>query len=391
MGGKTPVAASRTSWSASWADCWVAGSRPPGLRPDAGLHRGARRGHLGLACGEARAERDEQAMRARLPSTHDQRADDTATAGRPTSPGLEGVIAGETSPSATSMASAAVSSTAATGSATSSTHGTYPAVANLLWTGDWDPEHRLPTGAGPAAGDDRPSGAARPTTKPMDALRTAVSAWGATQDLPWPPTVDQARALTAFSPSALAAFARLRAGHEPIEPGSVARPRRGLPLPAQRRAARRRHGPRARRLLHRRRRARLQRLDVHGPGRHLDPLGHRVGGGRGDRDDEGPAPRRRAVRGRRPAQPDRLGRARRGVGPRRARPRRAADGLRPSRLPRLRPAGGRPAQGRRGDADTARLAELAIRGRGRRPPGPRREAPGPRRSRPTSSSTRRRS
>jgi citrate synthase len=52
----------------------------------------------------------------------------------------------------------------------------------------------------------------------MDALRTAVSAWGATQDLPWPPTVEQARALTSFSPSALAAFARLRAGQEPIEP-----------------------------------------------------------------------------------------------------------------------------------------------------------------------------
>jgi citrate synthase len=52
----------------------------------------------------------------------------------------------------------------------------------------------------------------------MDALRTAVSAWGATQDLPWPPTMEQARALTAFSPSALAAFARLRAGQEPIEP-----------------------------------------------------------------------------------------------------------------------------------------------------------------------------
>jgi citrate synthase len=54
--------------------------------------------------------------------------------------------------------------------------------------------------------------------KPMDALRTAVSAWGATRDLPWPPTVDQARALTAFSPSALAAFARLRSGREPVEP-----------------------------------------------------------------------------------------------------------------------------------------------------------------------------
>jgi citrate synthase len=52
----------------------------------------------------------------------------------------------------------------------------------------------------------------------MDALRTAVSAWGATQALPWPPTVEQARALTAFSPSALAAFARLRSGADPVEP-----------------------------------------------------------------------------------------------------------------------------------------------------------------------------
>ncbi len=52
----------------------------------------------------------------------------------------------------------------------------------------------------------------------MDALRTAVSAWGATQELPWPPTVEQARALTAFSPSALAAFARLRSGKDPIDP-----------------------------------------------------------------------------------------------------------------------------------------------------------------------------
>jgi citrate synthase len=52
----------------------------------------------------------------------------------------------------------------------------------------------------------------------MDALRTAVSAWGATQELPWPPTVEHARAITSFSPSALAAFARLRAGEEPIDP-----------------------------------------------------------------------------------------------------------------------------------------------------------------------------
>ena len=54
---------------------------------------------------------------------------------------------------------------------------------------------------------------------PMDALRTAVSVWGATQKIAWPPTPEQARALTAFSPSALAAFDRLRRGLEPVDAG----------------------------------------------------------------------------------------------------------------------------------------------------------------------------
>jgi citrate synthase len=45
-----------------------------------------------------------------------------------------------------------------------------------------------------------------------------VSVWGATQKIAWPPTPEQARSLTAFSPSALAAFGRLRQGLEPVEP-----------------------------------------------------------------------------------------------------------------------------------------------------------------------------
>ena len=95
--------------------------------------------------------------------------------------------------------------------------GSYPAVANLLWTGDWEPAHHLPTTPVPAA--VMTALRALPlTAKPMDALRTAVSVWGATQVLEWPPTPEQARALTAFSPSALAAFARLRQGLEPMEP-----------------------------------------------------------------------------------------------------------------------------------------------------------------------------
>ena len=90
-------------------------------------------------------------------------------------------------------------------------------------------------------------------------------------------------------------------GKEPIEPDPSLDLVEGFLYQLTGDAAGRRHGPGARRLLHRRRRARLQRLDVHRPGHHLDPLGHRVGGHRRDRHDEGAAPRRRAVGGRRPA------------------------------------------------------------------------------------------
>jgi citrate synthase len=140
--------------------------------------------------------------------------EDQAT--RPYSPGLEGVIAGETSLGYVDgergrllYRGYRIGDLVA--------HGSYPAVANLLWTGAWDPGYRLPTGPIPPA-VLTVLRALPPSTKPMDALRTAVSAWGTTQDLPWPPTLEQARAVTSFSPSALAAFARLRAGQDPVKP-----------------------------------------------------------------------------------------------------------------------------------------------------------------------------
>ena len=135
---------------------------------------------------------------------------------RPYSPGLEGVIAGETALGKVDGERGRLTYRGyRIGDLVE--HGSYPAVANLLWTGDWDPKHRLPTVAIPGPVMDVLR--ALPTsTKPMDALRTAVSAWGACTDLPWPPTVEQARALTSFSPSALAAFARLRAGKQPVDP-----------------------------------------------------------------------------------------------------------------------------------------------------------------------------
>jgi len=135
---------------------------------------------------------------------------------RPYSPGLEGVIAGETALSKVDGANGRLMYRGyRIGDLVE--HGTYPAVANLLWTGDWVPSHRLPTAPVPDAVMTTLRALPR-AAKPMDALRTAVSAWGATQQLPWPPTAEQARALTSFSPSALAAFARIREGKDPIDP-----------------------------------------------------------------------------------------------------------------------------------------------------------------------------
>lgn len=135
---------------------------------------------------------------------------------RPYSPGLEGVVAAET---ALGYVDGERGQLLYRGYRIGDLvdHGTYPAVANLLWTGEWNPAHHLPTAVVP---DAVLAGlrALPPDAKPMDALRTAVSAWGAIQNLAYPPTPEQARALTAFSPSALAAFARIRAGNEPIEP-----------------------------------------------------------------------------------------------------------------------------------------------------------------------------
>jgi len=135
---------------------------------------------------------------------------------RPYSPGLEGVVAAETSLGYVDGANGRLLYRGyRIGDLVD--HGTYPAVANLLWTGEWQPDHHLPTAPLPEA--VLTTLRALPKNAiPMDALRTAVSAWGSTQELTWPPTPEQARALTSFSPSALAAFARIRKGQEPIEP-----------------------------------------------------------------------------------------------------------------------------------------------------------------------------
>lgn len=55
-----------------------------------------------------------------------------------------------------------------------------------------------------------------PETAPMDALRTAISAWGMYTNVQGKPTIEQAIALTSCLPPILATFHRLRQGLEPL-------------------------------------------------------------------------------------------------------------------------------------------------------------------------------
>ena len=132
------------------------------------------------------------------------------------SPGLKGVLAGETS---LAMIDGDAGRLQYRGYPIGELvdRGTYAQVAELLWTNEWRTDARLACAAVPTEVVEILR-RLPPDTNAMDALRTAVSAWGAVHGTLWPPTAAQARALTSFSPSALAAFARLRDGLEPIAP-----------------------------------------------------------------------------------------------------------------------------------------------------------------------------
>ena len=95
--------------------------------------------------------------------------------------------------------------------------GTYAQVAELLWTGDWRASASLACAPVPPVVVEVLR-RLPPESNAMDALRTGESAWGAEAGMTWPPTVEQARAVTSVAPSILAAFARLRDGMEPIDP-----------------------------------------------------------------------------------------------------------------------------------------------------------------------------
>ena len=135
---------------------------------------------------------------------------------RPYSPGLEGIIAGESSLSYIDGERGRLLYRGyPIGELVKG--GSYPAVAELLWTGEWNPGAKLP--CEPVSPTVLTALRALPRgARPMDALRTAVSVWGAERNPSWPATAEQARSLTASSPSALAAFARIRQGLEPVAP-----------------------------------------------------------------------------------------------------------------------------------------------------------------------------
>ena len=132
------------------------------------------------------------------------------------SPGLKGVLAGETALARVDGESGRLQYRGyPIGELVE--RGSYAQVAELLWTGDWVADAHL--ACAPVPGDVVEILRRLPqSTNAMDALRTAVSAWGAVTGCLWPPTLDQARALTAVAPSALAAHVRLRDGLELIDP-----------------------------------------------------------------------------------------------------------------------------------------------------------------------------
>ena len=101
---------------------------------------------------------------------------------------------------------------------------TFEEVAHLLWFGHLPTQHELTDlKAKLVAQRILPPAVVEvlrnlpKTAEPMDALRTATSAWGA-MEIKGKPTIEQAIAVTARFPLFLAAFQRLRNGLEPLEP-----------------------------------------------------------------------------------------------------------------------------------------------------------------------------
>ena len=172
----------------------------------------------------------------------------------------------------------------------------------------------------------------------MDQLRTAVSLLGHSQGFrPWlDVTPDELRAnalrVCAAVPTLIMALHRLGQGHEPIDPDPDLGYGENYLWMLTGERARRRQGPGRRAVPDPHHRPRVQRLDVHVPGHHLDRRRPGRRGHRRHRRPVGPAARRGAVAGARPARRHRHARERPALPGRRRDPRRQDHGLRPPGL-----------------------------------------------------------
>jgi citrate synthase len=163
-------------------------------------------------------------MSMKIPETGDIPLKDTSTMGTatPNRGGLEGVVAATTAISKVDGAAGRliyrgydIHDLARTTS--------YEEVAYLLWFGHLPNRRELDDlSAKLVAERTIPDTVLRTLrnlpakTDPLDALRTAVSHWGALS-VSGLPTIEQSIAITARFPLFLAAFHRLRHGHEPVE------------------------------------------------------------------------------------------------------------------------------------------------------------------------------
>ena len=160
-------------------------------------------------------------MSTTMPETNPQK-EPTAQAAKPNKGGLEGIVAATT----------AISKVEGT-EGRLIYHGynihdlarttTFEEVAHLLWFGHLPNQHELTDlKAKLVAERTLPTPVVEvlrnlpKAAEPMDALRTATSAWGA-MAIKGKPTIEQAIAVTARFPLFLAAFQRLRNGLEPLE------------------------------------------------------------------------------------------------------------------------------------------------------------------------------
>src|SRR5487761_617440 len=140
------------------------------------------------------------------------------------SPGLEGVVAAETSISEVDGANGRLIYRGGYLIEDLAPDVTFEEVAYLLWHGEFPTtaeldalKHQTAAGRNLTDHAQRTLESADPETNPMDILRTVVSAQGSSK-LPTKPSLEEAVALTAVFPTIVAAAWRRSQGHEIVKP-----------------------------------------------------------------------------------------------------------------------------------------------------------------------------